>query len=97
MPLLAHPRFEPHVPTDRATARLGALGETWEHADVPQEKADLFHAIYERIVVAGPTFASARLTPAAHAHGHGTRPAGKVVMARPTGVGRAVPNARPPP
>ena len=50
------------VPAERAVAWLRALGETWNHADVPQQKADLLHAIYERIVVAGPTFVSARLT-----------------------------------
>ena len=41
------------VPADRAVAWLRALGETWQHADVPQAKADLLHAIYERITVAG--------------------------------------------
>jgi hypothetical protein len=48
---------------------MRALRETWQHADVPQAKADLLHAIYERIVVAGPTFVSARLTSAAYQHG----------------------------
>ena len=41
-------------------------------------------AIYERIVVAGPTFVSARLTPAAYAHGLALA-LPQVVMARPTG------------
>lgn len=72
------------VPAERAVAWLRALGETWDRADVPQEKADLLHAIYERIVVAGPTFVSARLTPAAYAHGLAlTLP--QVVMAPPAG------------
>ena len=66
------------VPAERAVAWLRALGETWRHADIPQEKAELLHAIYERIVVAGPTFVSARLTPAAYAHG--------LALALPQGV-----------
>jgi hypothetical protein len=70
------------VPAERAVAWLRALGETWQHADVPQAKADLVHAIYERIVVAGPTFVSARLTPAAYAHGLALA-LPQVVMARP--------------
>jgi hypothetical protein len=36
---------------------------------VPEEKANLLHAIYDRIVVAGPSIKSVRLTPAAYAHG----------------------------
>jgi hypothetical protein len=50
--------------------------------------ADLVHAIYERIVVAGPTVVSASLTPAACAHGMAVV-LPEVVLARPTGVGRA--------
>ena len=57
------------VPAKRAVEWLRALGETWRSADVPEAKADLIHAIYERIVVAGREFVSARLTPAAYAHG----------------------------
>jgi hypothetical protein len=72
------------VPADRAVAWLRALGETWQHADVPQAKADLLHAIYERIVVAGPTFVSVRLTQAAYAHGLALA-LPQVVRARPTG------------
>jgi DNA invertase Pin-like site-specific DNA recombinase len=72
------------VPAERAVAWLRALGETWLRADLPQEKADLLHAIYERIIVAGPTFVSARLTAAAHAHGLALA-LPQVVMARPTG------------
>jgi len=57
------------VPAELAVAWLRALGETIQHADVPEAKADLIHAIYERIIVAGPTVVSARLTPSAYAHG----------------------------
>jgi hypothetical protein len=35
-------------------------------ADVPEAKADLVHAVYEKVVVAGRDFVSARRTPAAY-------------------------------
>ena len=73
------------VPAERAVAWLRALAETWTAADVPEAKADLLHAIYERIVVAGRSFVSARLTPAAYAHGLALAMPEKVAMARPTG------------
>ena len=71
------------VSAERAVAWLRSLGETWRHADVPQARADVLHAIYERIVVAGPTFVSVRLTPAACAHGLALALPEKVAMARP--------------
>jgi hypothetical protein len=58
-----------HVPAKRATAWLRAFGETLQSADAPEAKADLIHAIYERIVAAGPEFIKAYLTPAAYVHG----------------------------
>jgi hypothetical protein len=61
-----------------------ALGATWQAADVPEAKADLLHAIYERITVAGPSIVSVRLTPSAYAHGIALA-LPQVVMARPTG------------
>jgi Resolvase, N terminal domain len=73
------------VSAERAVEWLRALAETWQAADVREAKADLLHAIYERIVVAGRTFVSARLTPAAYAHGLALALPEKVVMARPTG------------
>ncbi len=72
------------VPAERAVAWLRALGETCQRADVPQEKADLLHAIYERIVIAGASFVSARLTPAAYEHGLALA-LPEVVMAPPAG------------
>ena len=69
----------------RAVAWLRVIGETMERADLPAERADLVHAIYERIIVAGPRFVSARLTPAANDHGLALALPDKVVMARPTG------------
>lgn len=50
---------------------------------MPAERTDLIHAVHERIVVAGPTFVSARLTPTAHEHGLALA-LPEVVMARPT-------------
>jgi hypothetical protein len=52
---------------------------------VPEEKADLLHAICERIVVAGPEIVRVRLTSAAYAHGLALALPEKVAMARPTG------------
>jgi hypothetical protein len=57
---------------------------TWHAADVQEERADLLHAIYDRIVVAGETIVAARLTPEAQAHGMALA-LPQVVMARPTG------------
>ena len=77
------------VPGDRSVEWLRAIAETWHQADVPEANADLLHAICERIVVAGRRYVSARLTPAAYAHGLALA-LPEVVMARPTGVGRAL-------
>jgi hypothetical protein len=77
------------VPAERAVAWLRTIGATWSQAYLPEEKADLVHAIYERITVAGPEIVSVRLTPAAYAHGLALA-LPQVVMARPTGVGRAI-------
>ena len=70
---------------ERAVGWLRGLAETWDGADVPEAKAELLHAIYERIVVAGRAIVSARLTPAAYAHGLALALPEKVAMARPTG------------
>ena len=72
------------MPAKRAVEWLRALGETWRSADVPEAKADLIHAIYERIVVVGREFVSARLTPAAYAHGLAVV-LPEVVLASPAG------------
>jgi hypothetical protein len=77
------------LPGQRAVEWLRALGASVRIADVPKEKADLMHAIYERITVAGPEIVGVRLTAAAYAHGLALALPEKVVMARPTGVGRA--------
>jgi len=78
------------VPGQRAVEWLRALSESVRLADVPKEKADLMHAIYERITVAGPEIVGVRLTAAAYAHGLALALPEKVEMARPTGVGRAI-------
>jgi DNA invertase Pin-like site-specific DNA recombinase len=41
------------VAAERAVEWLRALTETWEDAYAPQAKADVLHAIYDRIVVTG--------------------------------------------
>ena len=75
------------VSAERAVKWLRALSATWQQADVPEAKSQLIHAIYERIVVAGWEFVSARLT----ANGLALALPERVVRARPTGVRRAVP------
>lgn len=64
--------------------------DPWSEADVPEAKAEVLHAIYERIVVTGRTIVSIRLTPAAYAHGLAVALPDKVALARPTGTGRAI-------
>jgi hypothetical protein len=61
------------------------LGLEFGVADVPKEKEELMHAIYERITVAGPEIVGVRLTQAAYAHGLALALPEKVEMARPTG------------
>jgi DNA invertase Pin-like site-specific DNA recombinase len=73
------------VTAERAVEWLRAFAKAIVAADLPKERADLVHAIYERIVVAGPTFVSARLTPAAYERGMALA-LPQVVMARPTGL-----------
>jgi hypothetical protein len=77
-------------PAERAVEWLRALSETWQQAEVPEARSELLHAIYERIVVAGREFVSARLTPAAYAHGLALVLPEQVVVVRPTSVGRAL-------
>ena len=72
------------VPADRAVEWLRALAETWQQAEVPEARSELLHAMYERIVVAGREFVSARLTPAAYAHGLALALPQQVVSVRPT-------------
>ena len=63
---------------------LRAIGQSLLRADVPAERAELVHSIYERIIVTGKTIANVRLTPAAYAHGlAGVLPT--VVIASPAG------------
>ncbi len=78
------------LPARRATEWLDALAETWQQAELVEEKSDVIHAIYERIVIEGPRFVGLRLTPAAYRHGMALALPEKVEMARPTGVRRAI-------
>lgn len=75
------------LPAQRSIEWLRAFAESWREANVPEAKADLVHAIYERIVVAGRQFVSARLTPAAYQHGLALA-LPEAVMARPEGFRR---------
>ncbi len=77
------------LPARRATEWLDALTETWQKADLVEEKSDVIHAIYERIVIEGPRFVGLRLTPAAYRHGMALA-LPEAVMARPTGFERAL-------
>ena len=54
-------------------------------ADVPEAKADLLHAVYERMVVTGRTIVSISPTPSAYAHGLALALSDNVAMARPAG------------
>ena len=78
------------LPAERALEWLRALGESLQAPEKSKEKADVMHAIYDRITVAGPEIVGVRLTQAAYAHGFALALPEKVEMARPTGVGRAI-------
>ena len=78
-------RTAPGLPGHRAVEWLRALGESFQVADVPKEREELMHAIYERNTVAGPEIVGVRLTQAAYAHGLALALPEKVEMARPTG------------
>jgi hypothetical protein len=69
----------------RAVQWLRVLADTWVNADVPKARADLLHAIYDRIVVKGRSILAARLTPAAY---RTAWPALPHVAARPEGFRR---------
>ncbi len=77
----------PGTSAERALQWLEALAETWHQADLPEAKAELLHAIYERIIVAGRRIVSVRLTQAAYEHGLALALPEEVqcVMARPAG------------
>ena len=77
------------LPARRATEWLDALAESWQKTELVEEKSDVIHAVYERIVIEGPRFVGLRLTPAAYRHGLALA-LPEAVMARPTGVGRAL-------
>ena len=72
------------LPAQRALEWLDALAETWQQTDLVEEKSDVIHAVYERIVIEGPRFVGLRLTPAAYRHGLALA-LPDAVMARPTG------------
>ena len=51
------------LPAERALEWLRALGESLQAPEKSKEKADLMHAIYDRITVAGPEIVGVRLRP----------------------------------
>ena len=67
---------------------LRAIGESLQAPEKSKEKADVLHAIYDRITVAGPEIVGVRLTQAAYAHGLAMALPEKVELARPTGFER---------
>ena len=73
----------------RAVEWLRAFADAWRDADVAEAKAELIHAIYERVIVAGRRFVEVRLTPAAYKHGLALA-LPDAVLARPEGLGRAL-------
>ena len=81
----------PVASADKVVAKLRALPETWAMA-TPDGRAELLNAIYERIVVRGPEFVSARLTRDAYAMGlalalpEHVRPAQEWVLAPPCSI-----------
>ncbi len=82
-------RTAAELPAARALEWLHALGEALHVPDRTKEKADVLHAIYDRVTVAGPEIVGVRLTQAAYAHGLALALPEKVEMARPTGFNRA--------
>ena len=74
----------------RAVEWLRAFADAWRDADVAEAKAELIHAIYERVVVAGRRFVEVRLTPAAYKHGLALA-LPDAVMARPEGSEHTLP------
>jgi len=73
------------LPAERVIEWLRALGESLQAPEKSKEKADVLHAIYDRIVVTGREIVSVRLTPSAYAHGLALALPTKVALARPTG------------
>jgi hypothetical protein len=73
----------------------GQYNENAIRADVPEARADLLHAIYDRILVKGRSIVAARLTPAAYSNGLALA-LPQVVMARPEGDGHALTTYRMP-
>ena len=83
------PRGE--LAAQRAVEWLRVLADTWVNADVPEARADLLHAIYDRIGVKGRSIVAARLTAAAYSNGLALA-LPQVVMARPEGSEHSLPS-----
>ena len=84
-------RSAPGLPAQPAVEWLrAALGESLQATDPPKEKANLTHAIYDRITAPGQEIVGVRLTQAAYAHGLALALPETVELARPTGLGRGI-------
>lgn len=87
VPAAVHLRHD--VPPNGRWTGCGCWRTRGSTPRVPEASADLLHAIYDRIVAAGRSIVAARLTPDANSNGLALA-LPQVVMARPTGVGRAL-------
>ena len=84
---------EPSVDAAQVAEVLRNFSTTWRQVGLPlKERQALIHAIYDSITVRGNDFVGVRLTPNAEAHGFTLALPEQVecVLARPTGVGRAI-------
>jgi hypothetical protein len=72
----------PWVPAEPALAWIEAVAETRQRADLVEEQAGMIRAVCER--------SRGRATPTAYRHGLALALPEKVVLARPTGVGRGI-------
>lgn len=94
----------PAIDPDEAISFIEGIAATWNLA-TPEERTRLVQATYERVTVKGPNVVKVKLTPMAERIGLPAllpekvevpvlptrgRPRKTMVMARPTGVGRAL-------
>jgi hypothetical protein len=89
----------PVIDARRVGGYLRDFKATWADPELQDaDRAALVQAVYDSIVVRGPDFVAVRLTPAAEAHGFALALPEEVewVLARPTGVGRALTTYRVP-
>ena len=83
--LLAMQAAPPPVDAQEAVDYLRDLPRLWADAG-EKERADLLHAIYQRVEVRGAAFVGVTLTPAAEAHGLALALPETIALARPAGI-----------